>query len=115
MVDWRILCTHVSQQDCSARRKWGEQRQRPERHAPCALKNRKNECEETAVTTTSDTQRTSHFVEVNGVTLHALDWGGDGPPVIMVHGTGRTGRSWNAIARRLRDTYRVIALDLRGH
>ncbi len=59
--------------------------------------------------------RTSRFVSVNGVQFHALDWGGDGPPLVLVHGGRRTGRSWNAVARRLRDDFRVIALDTRGH
>ena len=68
------------------------------------------------MSTIPDIQRTSHFVDAaDGVRLHALDWGGDGPPVILIHGNGRTGRSWNAVARRLHDSYRVIALDVRGH
>ena len=59
--------------------------------------------------------RISRFVTVEGVQFHALDWGGDGPPVILVHGGRRTSRSWNAVARRLRNDFRVIALDTRGH
>ena len=59
--------------------------------------------------------RTSLFVTVDGVQFHALDWGGDGPPLLLVHGGRRTGRSWNAVSRRLRDDFRVIALDTRGH
>ena len=59
--------------------------------------------------------RTSVFVTVDGIRFHALDWGGDGPPLVLVHGGRRTGRSWNAVARRLRDAFRVIALDTRGH
>lgn len=62
-----------------------------------------------------DDQRTSKYVTVDGVRLHALDWGGDGPPLVLVHGGRRTGRSWNAVARRLHDAFRVIALDTRGH
>ena len=59
--------------------------------------------------------RTSLFVTVDGVQFHALDWGGDGPPLLLVHGGRRTGRSWNAVSRRLRNDFRVIALDTRGH
>ncbi len=59
--------------------------------------------------------RTSLFVTMDGVRFHALDWGGDGPPLILVHGGRRTGRSWNAVARRLRNDFRVIACDTRGH
>ena len=57
----------------------------------------------------------SRFVEVNKALIHALDWGGSGTPLLLVHGAMRTGRSWNAVARRLRDTYRVISVDIRGH
>ena len=61
-------------------------------------------------------QRISRFVEAaDGTRLHALDWGGDGPPALLVHGARRTGRSWNAVARRLRTDFRVIALDGRAH
>ena len=59
--------------------------------------------------------RTSLFVTVEGLTFHALDWGGDGTPLLLVHGGRRTSRSWNAVARRLRNDFRVIALDMRGH
>lgn len=59
--------------------------------------------------------RTSHFIDVGDTLIHALDWGGEGPPLILIHGASRTGRSWNAVARRLRDVFRVIAIDVRGH
>jgi pimeloyl-ACP methyl ester carboxylesterase len=65
--------------------------------------------------TRPDDQRVSRFVTVDRVRFHALDWGGDGPPLVLVHGGRRTGRSWNAVARRLHDSFRVIALDTRGH
>lgn len=64
---------------------------------------------------TPDTQRVSRFIAADGVRLHALDWGGQGPPLLLVHGGRRTGRSWNAMARRLHAALRVLALDLRGH
>ena len=60
--------------------------------------------------------RMSRFVVAgDGTRLHALDWGGEGPPVLLIHGARRTGRSWNAVARRLRGDFRVIALDSRAH
>ncbi len=63
----------------------------------------------------SESQRISRFIDVGDVAIHALDWGGDGIPLILVHGALRTGRSWNAMARRLHDDFRVIAIDVRGH
>ena len=61
------------------------------------------------------TDPTSHYVDVRGIRLRYVDWGGDGPPMLMLHGDMRTSRSWDAVARRLKDDYRVVALDARGH
>ena len=49
------------------------------------------------------------------ITLRYVDWGGDGPVMLLFHGDMRTSRSWDAVARRLTGDYRVIALDARGH
>ena len=40
--------------------------------------------------------------------------GGDGPPVVMVHGLAEDRRSWAVLRERLAD-YRTLAYDLRGH
>ena len=58
---------------------------------------------------------TSHCVNVEGIHLRYVDWGGDGPTMLLFHGDMRTSRSWDAVSRRLKDDYRVIALDARGH
>lgn len=40
---------------------------------------------------------------------------GTGPAVMLIHGVGADGSSWDMIATSLRDNFRVIRLDLRGH
>lgn len=40
---------------------------------------------------------------------------GDGPPVMLVHGVGADGSSWDPIARDLASRFQVLRLDLRGH
>ena len=40
---------------------------------------------------------------------------GHGPPVLLVHGVGADGSSWDTIAATLADDFRPIRLDLRGH
>ncbi len=57
----------------------------------------------------------SRFVTVRGVRLHYVDWGDQGPPLLLFHGDQRTSRSWDAVARHLRDRFHVLALDGRGH
>ncbi len=62
------------------------------------------------------TDPADHFVDVNGLKLHYLDWGGDSPRnLLLVHGQGGNAHNWDFIARELRDEFRIIALDQRGH
>ena len=57
-----------------------------------------------------------HFVDVNGLRLHYLDWGSaDAPPLLMLHGMAQTAHSWDFAALAFCDRYRVVALDQRGH
>ncbi len=57
----------------------------------------------------------SSFVSVNGVRLHYLDFGGEGPPAVLHHATGFHAWMWTPIAAVLTRRYRVLALDGRGH
>ena len=56
-----------------------------------------------------------HFVDTGRVRLHYVDWGRNGPPVLLLHGDMRTSRSWDAVASDLCDRYHVISVDARGH
>jgi pimeloyl-ACP methyl ester carboxylesterase len=40
---------------------------------------------------------------------------GDGPAVLLLHGFGGSARNWNPQVRALRDRWRVVRLDARGH
>jgi pimeloyl-ACP methyl ester carboxylesterase len=63
--------------------------------------------------TSTPTDRT---VPGDGVTLHARDWGGEGTPVVLLHGLASNARVWDGVARRLAGRgRRVVALDQRGH
>ena len=58
----------------------------------------------------------SHTYISQRLKLHYVDWGNEGaPPVLLVHGGRDHARSWDWVAQGLRDDYRVIAVDLRGH
>lgn len=56
-----------------------------------------------------------HHVILGGMRFHYLDWGGDGSPVVFLHGGGLNAHTWDIIALELRDRYRCLALDQRGH
>ena len=51
----------------------------------------------------------------SGITIRALDWGGDGPPVVLLHPNGFCGGLYEPIAHCIAAAARPIALDLRGH
>lgn len=50
----------------------------------------------------------------DGVGIH-YEVHGDGPPVLLSHGYSATCRMWDAQVAALRDRYRVIVWDMRGH
>jgi pimeloyl-ACP methyl ester carboxylesterase len=54
-------------------------------------------------------------LERGDVSLRALDFGGRGPPVILLHGLAGYGGEWTDSAPWLCEDHRVVALDLRGH
>ena len=59
---------------------------------------------------------TERTVQINGITLHYLDWGpADAPPVVLLHGITGHARVWDHLAQRLASARRVLALDQRGH
>ena len=49
-----------------------------------------------------------------GVRLHYLDFGGTGPPVVLLAGLGNTAHAWDDFAPRLVDRYHVVAITRRG-
>ena len=57
-----------------------------------------------------------HWVEINGIKAHYVDWGNPHlPHLVLLHGGGLTAHTWDMAALLLRDRYHVIALDQRGH
>lgn len=60
-------------------------------------------------------QPVDRFLDVNGLRIHYVDWGGNGKPLVMVHGLDRVARTFDHLAVRLSPAYRVIAIDMRGH
>ncbi len=51
---------------------------------------------------------------LNGISTAVLE-GGDGPPVVFLHGPGEHGTKWLRVIPELISTHRIIAPDLPGH
>jgi non-heme chloroperoxidase len=55
------------------------------------------------------------FVEVEpGVKLEVLDWGGSGPPLVLLTGLGNTAHVYAHFAHQFTDKFHVIAITRRG-
>ena len=51
----------------------------------------------------------------DGLSIAALDWGGDGPPLLLQHPNGFCAGVFEPLAQALRDEFHPIAIDVRGH
>jgi pimeloyl-ACP methyl ester carboxylesterase len=57
-----------------------------------------------------------HYITVNGLRLHYLEWGEAAKPaMILIHGIARHAHLFDHIAPEFVRDYRVIAVDMRGH
>jgi pimeloyl-ACP methyl ester carboxylesterase len=59
--------------------------------------------------------RSRIFRTAGGPDIHVLDWGGEGPPAVLLHGGSLTAHTWDYVAIALRADFRLVALDMRGH
>lgn len=53
-------------------------------------------------------------LELAGISTAVLD-GGDGPPIVLLHGQGEFAATWRRVIPELARTHRVLAPDLPGH
>ena len=51
------------------------------------------------------------FIEVKGLRLHYLDFGGDGRPLVCVHGLSGNAHNFDSIAPSLARRYHVISVE----
>ncbi|MEE8518031.1 MAG: alpha/beta hydrolase [Dehalococcoidia bacterium] len=59
---------------------------------------------------------TSRHIEANGLSIHYVDWGGEGKqPMVLLHGLQDCARLWDYFALPMSAKYHVIAVDHRGH
>ena len=61
------------------------------------------------------------LIELRGLRFHYRDWAadaqiaGDAPTLVLLHGYTGHARSWDSFAEAMSASYRVLALDQRGH
>jgi haloacetate dehalogenase len=53
-------------------------------------------------------------IETSGARIH-LRHGGEGPPLLLLHGNPLTHVAWHKIANRLAEHFHVVVTDLRGY
>jgi len=64
----------------------------------------------------ADDSPSEHFLPIGGLPLRILERGSRaGRPLLLLHGTGDNAHTWDLLAPTLAGTFRVLALDQRGH
>lgn len=70
---------------------------------------------ETAASLLARAEQRKLVLPGRGVEIALLDWGGDGPLILLHHANGFCKGMWARVAEGLRADYRVVAMDARGH
>jgi len=55
------------------------------------------------------------YLLLNNLRFHYRDWGGEGQPLVLLHGLASNARIWDLAAPLLARHFRVLALDQRSH
>jgi pimeloyl-ACP methyl ester carboxylesterase len=55
------------------------------------------------------------MINAGGLDFHLRVWSDDGQPILLLHGLASSAQTWNLLAPLLAPTFRVIAVDERGH
>ncbi len=55
------------------------------------------------------------LIALEEITMHAVDWPGEEPPILAIHGSAGHAYGLTALGERLAPDARFVAVDLRGH
>ena len=67
-----------------------------------------------ARTWTDKSPHESHLIEINGIRVNYLDWGGQNEPLLFLAGMGNNAHCFDDIAPRLTNHFHVLAMTRRG-
>jgi magnesium chelatase accessory protein len=59
-------------------------------------------------------RQSSAFIDAGGIHWHVQEMG-QGPALLLLHGTGSATHTWGVLAPLLAEDFRVVAVDLPGH
>jgi esterase len=70
-----------------------------------------------SLTTNALTLPDSHQITLDGMQFRYVDWGGASrlKAIVLLHGGGLTAHAWDLVCLGLKDKWRCVALDARGH
>jgi pimeloyl-ACP methyl ester carboxylesterase/DNA-binding SARP family transcriptional activator len=55
------------------------------------------------------------LIPLEEITMHVVDWAGEEPPILAIHGSAGHAYGLTALGERLAPEVRFVAVDLRGH
>ncbi len=63
------------------------------------------------------TNQYSHFIDIDGMSVHYRDEGlpAGSPTMVLIHGSNASLHTWEGWVKELKDQYRIISLDFPGH
>ena len=64
---------------------------------------------------TENSRPTENWAEVGALRMRYLNWDGDGPAIVALHGLASSSHWYELVARHLCSDHRIIAPDQRGH
>ena len=64
---------------------------------------------------TDSTGPAETWAKIGELDVRFLDWGGDGPPVLALHGLASSANWYDIVAPLLREHFRIVVPDQRGH
>ena len=62
-----------------------------------------------------EVRRSRVALPTRGAEFALVDWGGEGPLCLFTHANGFCADTFGLVAERLRERYRVVGFDSRGH